>query len=198
MNFRTHASAFSFLNMPICHAGCGHAERKQNGRETSRTVGKQRTPRHRGGGVISTTLKGCLCSLPSRSRSLSRPSLFFLHTTAKRGCACRPKQQSSKGRLASRFIRHRSCSNDASCSIWEYHHITERAADRARLPCGTRRRWTRPWPWGRTLLARSLDSWWCLRIRPFARRSFPARPMNRGCVVWLGYNYNYNAAANGR
>nr|ACN28964.1 unknown [Zea mays] len=46
-------------------------------------VGKQRTPRHRGGGVISTTLKGCLCSLPSRS--LSRPSLFFLHTTAKRG-----------------------------------------------------------------------------------------------------------------
>lgn len=131
-------------NLP--YAGWGHAERKQIGRETSRTVGKQRTPRHRGGGVISTTLKGCLCSLPSRS--LSRPSLFFLHTTAKRGCACRPKQQSSKGRLASRFIRHRSCSNDASCSIWEYHHITERAADRARLPCGTRRRWTRPWPWG--------------------------------------------------
>jgi hypothetical protein len=146
VNFRTYVSAFSFLNMPICHAGWGHAERKQIGRETSRTVGKQRTPRHRGGGVISTTLKGCLCSLPSRS--LSRPSLFFLHTTAKRGCACRPKQQSSKGRLASRFIRHRSCGNDASCSIWEYHHITERAADRARLPCGTRRRWTRPWPWG--------------------------------------------------
>jgi hypothetical protein len=168
VNFRTHAGAFSFLNMPICHAGCGHAERKQIGRETSRTVGKQRTPRHRGGGVISTTLKrclcslpSCLCSLPSRSRSLSRPSLFFLHTTAKRGCACRPKQQSSKGRLASRFIRHRSCGNDASCSIWEYHHITERAADRARLPCGTRRRWTRPWPWGADTarsLARSIPA----------------------------------------